>query len=602
MATAPRLNDPASVFLLDWAQTDTGRLALEIWIKPLNGAFRAAIDAAFTITLDANDAMLSSGAGAYVLPRGWTGLVGGTSKIIAVMFNSTESTSVPGQQVYVDPVVESSGAHSGMQKLVTLALDVKPLVAQVSPIQVNVEYFTDALNYSYKAGDPGFAGTLPEFSIAVPALAKVTGTDGADPALDASFAARALVVGLAGDDTAINLTAGDTFIGGPGFDTARLPNASSTYTAKLASSAMTGAIAQLAGADFQAGFPVFAIQSSGVSDPVFVQAEALQFGSSTTSVNPLRLLNTGTPIKLVSASDATAFKSVKLALAAASAGDTVIVSPNHQEPDSAPITVAVNDVRVLLINANAAPLVFRLAESAAVSRFTLLGDGLADVYGNSFPNIIIGNDASNLLDGGAGNDTVIGGGGDDMLSGGTGNDWLDGGAGADTASGGSGDDVLLASSDSASVPADQTGEDLLIGGSGADLLIAAASVQPLSVRMMGGSGTDVFRLVSLEGADGGAVALDALGVRMHIADLSASDGIDLSALLAANAGQAGYRSFTLANRVASERGDARISLSDAVIQGLQGPVQESGVRAAAPLTPVATSSLLSVSWWLTRRA
>jgi len=113
--------------------------------------------------------------------------------------------------------------------------------------------------------------------------------------------------------------------------------------------------------------------------------------------------------------------------------------------------------------------------------------------------------------------------------------------------------------------------------------------------MMGGSGTDVFRLVSLEGADGGAVALDALGVRMHIADLSASDGIDLSALLAANAGQAGYRSFTLANRVASERGDARISLSDAVIQGLQGPVQESGVRAAAPLTPVATSSLLSVS-------
>ena len=595
MATDTRLSDPASVFLLDWAQTTAGKLALEVWITPLNGVFRGAIDAALTITLDPNDASLSSGAGSYTLPTGWTGLVGGTSTIIAVLFNSTETTSSPSQQVYVDPVVETSGKHAGMQKLVSLVLDVKPLVTEISPIHVSVDYFTDTLNYTYPDSSSGIAGySLPDFVIQVPGSATVPGSAGADAALDASVAARALVLGYAGDDTAINLTGGDTFIGGPGTDTARLPNAASSYSVKFASSATEAAIAQSVGSSYQSGLPLYAIQSSGSSDAVFVQAEALQFGSSTSSFNPLRLLNTGTPIKLVNASDSTAFKTIKLALASASAGDTIIVSPEHQEPDSS-LTVAVNDVRLMLLNPESYPLTVHMADSASVTRFMLLGNGHADVYGNSYANVIIGNDAANLIDGGAGNDTILGGDGDDMLMGGAGNDWVDGADGWDTASGGSGDDVLFASPGSEGAASGAAGgDDLLIGGSGADLLIAAASVQPLSVRMMGGAGADVFRLISVEGVDGAAV-VEAQGFRAHIADLSANDGIDLSALLAGSVSQPDYSALSLAGRVTAVQGDARVSLSDLIVQGMQGPADTLGGRTSAPFAQVAANSLLAVS-------
>lgn len=596
MATDTRLSDPASVFVLDWAQTTAGKLALEVWITPLNGVFRGAIDAALTITLDPNDASLSSGTGSYTLPAGWTGLVGGTSTIIAVLFNSTETTASPSQTIYVDPVVETSGTHTGMQKLVSLVLDVKPLVTEISPIRVSVDYFTDTLNYTYPGSSSGIAGySLPDFVIQVPGSATVPGSAGADAALDASVAARALVLGYAGDDTAINLTAGDTFIGGPGTDTARLPNAASTYSVKFASSATEAAIAQSVGSSYQSGVPLYAIQSSVSSDAVFVQAEALQFGSSTSSVNPLRLLNTGTPIKLVSASDTSAFKTIKLALASASAGDTIIVSPDHQEPDSSSLTVAVNDIRLMLLNPESYPLTVRMAESASVTRFMLLGNGYADVYGNSYANVIVGNDAANLIDGGAGNDTIVGGDGDDMLAGGAGDDWVDGADGWDTASGGSGDDVLFASPGSeGALSSAAGGDDLLIGGSGADLLIAAASVQPLSVRMMGGAGADVFRLISVEGVDGAAV-VEAQGFRTHIADLSANDGIDLSALLAGSVSQPDYSALSLAGRVTAVQGDARVSLSDLIVQGMQGPADTLGGRTSAPFAQVAANSLLAVS-------
>lgn len=243
---------------------------------------------------------------------------------------------------------------------------------------------------------------------------------------------RRLVFGLAGNDTAINLSAGDAFIGGAGTDTARFPNAQTAYSVKLASSqmesalgeAIRGALAQSstagdAGMSIQPGAPLFAVlPAGGVGDPAFVQAEGLQFGSSTSLVNPLRTLNTGTPVKLVDSADSLAFASIRLALASAAAGDTIIVSHLHDEGSRLSLEVPVNDLRVLLLNPNAELLAFHLKESAAVQRFTLMGNGPADIRGNSYANLLIGNNADNVIDGGAGNDSILGLGGDDQLQGG----------------------------------------------------------------------------------------------------------------------------------------------------------------------------------------
>lgn len=618
--TVPRLTAPSSIFVLDWSQTASGKFALEVWVKRLEGDTRGVIEAAFEITLDSSDASLSTGAGNYTLPTGWTGLVGGSSTIIVALFNSTESVPGSGQQVFVDPVFEASGKHQGQQKLVSLLLDVKPLVSQVSPIKVVVDTFTDSLGYTYPSSVGGSPTVLPDFALTVPGLSIVKGDAADNLSLDASGAAQALVFGLAGNDTAINLSAGDAFIGGAGTDTARFPNAQTAYSVKLASSqmeyalgeAIRGALAQSstagdAGMSIQPGAPLFAVlPAGGVGDPAFVQAEGLQFGSSTSLVNPLRTLNTGTPVKLVDSSDSLAFASIRLALASAAAGDTIIVSHLHDEGSRLSLEVPVNDLRVLLLNPNAELLAFHLKESAAVQRFTLMGNGPADIRGNSYANLLIGNNADNVIDGGAGNDSILGLGGDDQLQGGTGADWLDGGDGWDSLNGGSGNDVLLADeggTHAVSSDAPRFHEtDVLLGGSGADLLMAAGSYQSASIRMMGGSGADVFRLVSLEGVEGSGEA-DLQGFRVHIADLSLSDGIDLSAFVGGSAYSPDFSAFTLEGRVSAVNvssstaltGDTRVSLDESFVQGLEGPRHDELGRTPAPFAPVATGSALFVS-------
>jgi len=252
-------------------------------------------------------------------------------------------------------------------------------------------------------------------------------------------------------------------------------------------------------------------------------------------------------------------------------------------------------------------LEFRLKESASVERFTLLGHGTAAIVGNSYANLLIGNDASNRIDGGAGNDTILGGGGDDQLNGGSGSDWLDGGEGWDSVSGGSGNDVLLTAEGGLSTGSSGTSSphetDILVGGSGADLLMAAGSGQSGSVRMLGGSGADVFRLMSLEGVDGSS-EVDMQSFRVHIADLSINDGIDLSAFVGGSSFQPDFSAFSLTGRVAAvttaapasaQTGDTRVALDGLFVQGLEGPVGSDGGRSPTPFAPVADGSALFVS-------
>jgi hypothetical protein len=141
--------DLSTFLVFDWSPIAPGKLALEIWAKPPAGESRGVKEAALSITLDPDDAALSTDAGAYALPHGWTGLVGASALIILAMLNSSESPSGSGQQVYADPLFEASGKNAGMQKLAVLNLDVKPNTAHISPIQVNIDYLLDSFNYSY---------------------------------------------------------------------------------------------------------------------------------------------------------------------------------------------------------------------------------------------------------------------------------------------------------------------------------------------------------------------------------------------------------------------------------------------------------------------
>ena len=62
----------------------------------------------------------------------------------------------------------------------------------------------------------------------------------------------------------------------------------------------------------------------------------------------------------------------------------------------------------------------------------LSGQGVENVIGTNYADVITGNVLANRLDGGAGNDALTGGDGDDLLIGGAGNDSLAGGADNDT--------------------------------------------------------------------------------------------------------------------------------------------------------------------------
>lgn len=69
-------------------------------------------------------------------------------------------------------------------------------------------------------------------------------------------------------------------------------------------------------------------------------------------------------------------------------------------------------------------------------------EGVENVEGSVFSDIIIGSDLANRLDGGSASDTLIGGGGNDVLTGGNRDDTLDGGGGRDVLVGGDGSDIM----------------------------------------------------------------------------------------------------------------------------------------------------------------
>jgi Ca2+-binding RTX toxin-like protein len=113
-----------------------------------------------------------------------------------------------------------------------------------------------------------------------------------------------------------------------------------------------------------------------------------------------------------------------------------------------------------------APLEFQMSgDFENVEHFKLLGNAIANVYGNDEDNVITGNGAVNQLEGGIGNDTLYGNAGNDILAGGDNDDILDGGAGVDEMYGGEGDDTYYV----------DNADDILGDSDGTDTAIASVS-------------------------------------------------------------------------------------------------------------------------------
>ncbi len=101
----------------------------------------------------------------------------------------------------------------------------------------------------------------------------------------------------------------------------------------------------------------------------------------------------------------------------------------------------------------------------------------------------------------------------------------------------------------------------------------------------------------------GSGEADLQGFRVHVADLSLNDGIDLSAFVGGSAYSPDFSAFTLEGRVNAVKassstaltGDTRVSLDELFVQGLEGPVDIEVGRTPAPFAPVAAGSALFVS-------
>lgn len=121
-----------------------------------------------------------------------------------------------------------------------------------------------------------------------------------------------------------------------------------------------------------------------------------------------------------------------------------------------------------------------LAEGVTIDDGTGSSDslnGINNVIGSTFADIVRGNGKDNILDGGNGNDRLYGEGGNDTLHGRQGQDHLEGGQGNDSLYGGMDNDELVGGH----------GDDLLSGGSGNDLLRGGIGDDTLD----GGEGTDI---------------------------------------------------------------------------------------------------------------
>lgn len=343
----------------------------------------------------------------------------------------------------------------------------------------------------------------------------------------AGYAGDDRMYGGDGNDRADAVYGGDLFVGGPDTDTAILVGTSSDYRVALATGEQFAVIQQIsegdAGAGFDPNLPLYAVQRKVGSDGIaFVQAEFFRFGDDST-VDPASLL-TGQVVTVGQGGD---YAGLSAAIAAAKDGDRITVLPNYT--DASEIQVTRNGLNLELQGGGSA-LRFKLAEApattsqAAVQTLILSGTRDANVVGNAAQNTIVGNDGRNVIEGLGGDDALIGRGGNDDLQGGGGGDWLDGGSGWDSAYGGSGNDRLFV--DEGGGAGSGAASDLLSGGSGNDLLFVA-NHDAGKVQMLGGSGADLYRFGSTNDGAGGNTPLDLDAI---IADLTVSDGIDLTAL------------------------------------------------------------------------
>lgn len=409
-----------------------------------------------------------------------------------------------------------------------------------------------------------------------------------------------ILLGFDGNDLGRGLSEGDIFIGGNGTDTAQITGNAADFMIRLASPAQRTILRDLSPESYSDFSPVFAVQSKASATGVtLLQSELIQFGEAA-AVDPMSLVAGGVRL-VVNSKVAGALPSISAAIAQATDGATIFVSAVHAEPAGlAPIIVTRDNLRIVLENAEAPTLVFQLAENSAVRDLSVFGRGPADLIGNSFNNRLVGNDGPNSIDGRGGNDQLLGAGGDDQLYGGAGSDWLDGGDGFDRLFGGSGNDTLVSDERAINVGGDkdQTNSgDLLVGGSGDDILIAGNSSAGSSpVRMMGGSGADVFRLANTNGLGSTAsdpAELSPINLRVLIADLTQADGIDLSAFRMA---VSGGNALTQLPAGSAALGDYTIPLSSLYAVGLLGLAEGQGsARPAPPTDQVAVGSGLTVA-------
>jgi len=592
IAATASVNETQRLSMPSWFTTGSFTLSLknggpEVWTQPIPaGATAATVQESLNAALGAGSVSVVSVTGstaAYDVTFG-----GSLAKV------DVDELSI---QLYVAPVLQN-----GQQLLGSFALTPTTGTTAIFPIEVFIDEFTDAAGHTYSDGYK----LVDNYALPLDQYTRVIATSGLDAAneLSAVLISKALVLGLGGDDKATGLAAGDAFVGGDGTDTAQMADAG-PFTVKLVAPSLANYLRAVAeGSAAEVGFSgvasepmqsMYAIQKSGGA-PVYVEAELLQIGTAV-PVDPARMLNGATGVKLVGGSDPNAFASIQEAVSAAAAGDLIVVAPDHFEADSERIEVAVNNLRVLLQNTHTDPIDFVLAESTSVRDFSLIGPGNGNIFGNSQANVLIGNLAENLIHGGGGSDTISGGDGDDLVIGGSGNDLLAGDEGWDTVMGGSGSDVLIeieggvVGTDAYSAAEDV---DLLDGGSGADLLLAGGDDTLHDVRMVGGSGADVFRLFSANGIDSPSNP-SPQAFRAFIGDLTSSDGIDLSALRRSSTGVEPLGDIATLTETFSS-GDYSLSIGGLFVQGLQAPAPSgSTTRPVAPVDSLAAGSLLGVS-------
>jgi Ca2+-binding RTX toxin-like protein len=101
-------------------------------------------------------------------------------------------------------------------------------------------------------------------------------------------------------------------------------------------------------------------------------------------------------------------------------------------------------------------------------------NGIENLKGSQYDDMLIGDDGANFLRGFNGNDILKGGGGDDYLRGDWGDDMLQGGAGADYLWGNFGSDTLYGGADDDILDGGDDGTDTMSGGTGNDIYYADA--------------------------------------------------------------------------------------------------------------------------------